>query len=209
MRLLPLVVPGLALGAAFLALVDDAVLRRTIGVLLLVLVALQLVLQNRNRRGAEVAISTALPADSSPASVPHPGVEQTEPRMGLGSRPEPQSRPRGPALLAGLGAGFTTMTANAAGAVMTLFLVSRGVEKRRFVGTGAWFFLGVNLTKLPFSLGLGLIHLTDVRRALLLTPAVLLGGWLGLHTMRHISQVRFEQVVLVASALAAAALIVR
>ena len=50
--------------------------------------------------------------------------------------------------------GFATMTANAAGAVMTLYLSASGIEKRRFVGTNAWFFLIVNLTKVPFSVGL-------------------------------------------------------
>ena len=48
------------------------------------------------------------------------------------------------------------MTANAAGPVMTLYLVAQGVEKRRFLGTSALFFFGVNLCKVPFSVGLGL-----------------------------------------------------
>ena len=41
-RLIPAVLPGLVLGALFLAVVDDTVLRRSIGVLLLVMAALQL-----------------------------------------------------------------------------------------------------------------------------------------------------------------------
>lgn len=177
-ELLPLVVPGLVLGAGFLAVVDDTWLRRSIGALLLVMVALQLVLQARAGR-------VTVPASST------------------------RTAGRGAGLSAGLAAGFVTMTANAAGAVMTLFLVSRGVEKRRFVGTSAWFFAGVNLCKLPFSVGLGLVHLEDLRRAVLLAPAVLLGGWLGVHTIARISQRRFEQAVLLASAVAALALIVR
>ena len=79
---------------------------------------------------------------------------------------------------AGGAAGFTTMTANAAGAVMTLYLSAAGVDKRRFVGTNAWFFLVVNLVKVPFSVGLGLISATDVVRALALAPAVVVGGLL-------------------------------
>jgi len=34
---------------------------------------------------------------------------------------------------------FATMTANAAGAVMTLYLSASGIDKRRFIGTNAWF----------------------------------------------------------------------
>ena len=47
-RLIPAVIPGLALGALFLAVVDDTFLRRAIGVLLLVLAGLQLFLRWRS-----------------------------------------------------------------------------------------------------------------------------------------------------------------
>ena len=63
------------------------------------------------------------------------------------------------------------MTANAAGAVMTLYLSASGIEKRRFIGTNAWFFLIVNLVKVPFSVGLGLMHWADLGRARAARPA--------------------------------------
>ncbi|WP_308279783.1 sulfite exporter TauE/SafE family protein [Phycicoccus mangrovi] len=109
---------------------------------------------------------------------------------------------------AGTGVGFATMTANAAGAVMTLYLSASGIDKRRFVGTNAWFFLIVNLVKVPFSVGLGLLHPADVGRAALLAPLVLVGGLLGYATVRRIGQGTFDVAVLVASAVAAAALLV-
>ena len=96
-----------------------------------------------------------------------------------------------------------------AGAVMTLYLSASGIDKRRFVGTNAWFFLIVNATKVPFSVGLGLMHWSDAGRALALAPAVLLGGLLGYATIKRISQARFDVAVLAASAVAAAALLVR
>lgn len=108
---------------------------------------------------------------------------------------------------AGTAAGFATMTANAAGAVMTLYLSASGIEKRRFVGTNAWFFLIVNLVKVPFSVGLGLMHWRDVGRAAVLAPLVLAGGLLGYATVRRISQRGFDLAVLAASALAALALL--
>jgi len=172
-RLIPAVLPGLALGAAFLAVVDDTVLRRSIGMLLLVLAALQLALRWRS-----------------------PDVG----RIG---------RSRSAAIGTGIAAGFTTMTANAAGPVTTLYLVAQGVEKLRFLGTSALLFFGVNLCKLPFSVGLGLFGPHTVQRTLLLAPFVLLGAWAGLRTVRRLSQARFDQSVLVASAVAAVALIVR
>lgn len=171
-RLLPAVLPGLVLGTLFLHIVSDEVLRRSIGVVLVVLLVLQLWLRTRRTTG--------------PSTQPH----------------------RVAAWAAGGAAGFTTMTANAAGPVMTLFLSAAQVDKRRFVGTNAWFFLVVNLVKVPFSAGLGLVSGTDVVRALALVPAVVAGGLLGRWTLGRISQARFEVLVLVASGVSAAALLV-
>ena len=172
-RLLPAVLPGLVLGWAFLRVVDDTLLRRTIGAVLLVLVVLQLWVRTR----AEVSATA-----------------HERPLAAFG---------------AGTGAGFATMTANAAGAVMALYLSAAGIEKRRFVGTNAWFFLIVNLVKVPFSVSLGLIGRPDVVRAGWLAPVIVLGGWLGWHAVGRISQRRFDTAVLLASAVAALALLVR
>jgi len=170
-RLIPAVLPGLALGAVFLAVVDDTVLRRSIGVLLLAMVALQLVMRWRS-------------PDTTAVGESHTAAIGT-----------------------GLGAGFATMTANAAGAVMTLYLVAQGVEKRRFLGTGALFFFGVNLCKVPFSAGLGLLSAQTLVRTAVLAPLVVLGAWAGLHSARRLSQARFDQAVLAATALSAIILI--
>jgi uncharacterized membrane protein YfcA len=172
-RLIPAVLPGLVLGALFLAVVDDTVLRRSIGALLLVMAALQLALRWRSPDTTAVGESHAA------------------------------------ALGTGLGAGFATMTANAAGAVMTLYLVAQGVEKRRFLGTGALFFFGVNLCKVPFSAGLGLFGVQTLSRTAVLAPVVVVGAWAGLHTARRLSQARFDQAVLVATIVSALALVLR
>ncbi len=171
-RLLPAVVPGLVLGAAFLGVVSDAVLRRSIGAVLLVLVLLQLWVKWRS--------------DGTPSAA---------------------HQRRAVAWAAGSGVGLATMTANAAGAVMTLYLSAAGIDKRRFVGTNAWFFLIVNLVKVPISVALGLMHWRDVGRAGLLAPLVLAGGLLGYATVRRISQRGFDVAVLAASAVAATALL--
>lgn len=124
-----------------------------------------------------------------------------------GDEPSTTHRHPASAWTAGSGMGFATMTANAAGPVMTLYLSAAGIEKRRFVGTSAWFFLIVNLAKVPFSVALGLLHGDDVVRAVALSPAVLVGALLGYATVRVISQRNFDVAVLLASALAAGALL--
>jgi uncharacterized protein len=93
---------------------------------------------------------------------------------------------------AGFLTGFTTMTANAAGPVMIIYLLAAGLPKLEFIGTGAWFFLLVNLFKVPFSAGLGLIN----GESLLLDSVLLLpmipGALLGPVLLRHINQRVFE-----------------
>jgi uncharacterized membrane protein YfcA len=54
--------------------------------------------------------------------------------------------------LFGLMGGFTTMIGNAAGPVMSVYLLSMHLPKYGFVGTGAWFFLLVNHLKLPLQI---------------------------------------------------------
>jgi uncharacterized protein len=177
--LIPAVLPGLILGTLFLAVVSDEVLRRAIGVMLLVLVGLQLWLGQRRRATPRVA--------GSASRVDHPVTS----------------------VITGAAAGFTTMTANAAGAVMTLYFVAKGVEKSRFIGSIAWFFLGVNLAKVPFSVGLGLMRWDDILRALVVFPLVVLGGFAGRALVHRLAQHQFEVAVLAGSAVAAAALLVR
>lgn len=177
-RLVPAVLPGLILGTLFLAVVSDDVLRRSIGVMLLVLVGLQLWLGRRRRMRPRVA-GAASRAD-------HPVMS----------------------VITGAAAGFTTMTANAAGAVMTLYFVAKGVGKSRFIGSIAWFFLGVNIAKVPFSVGLGLMRWDDVWRAVIVFPLVVLGGFLGRALVRRLAQHQFDVAVLLGSAVAALVLIV-
>lgn len=49
----------------------------------------------------------------------------------------------------GLLGGFTTMIGNAAGPVMSVYLLSMRKEKMEYIDINAWFFLVVNLLKVP------------------------------------------------------------
>jgi uncharacterized membrane protein YfcA len=53
------------------------------------------------------------------------------------------------AAVLGLLGGFTSMVGNAAGPILTLYLLSMRLPKNSFIGTGAWFFFIVNLSKVP------------------------------------------------------------
>ena len=57
----------------------------------------------------------------------------------------------------GLLAGFATMIANAAGPITIIYLLAMRLDKMRFMGTAAWFYLIFNWVKVPFQANLGLI----------------------------------------------------
>ena len=93
--------------------------------------------------------------------------------------------------------GFTTMVANAAGPVMSMYFLASRFSVKEFLGTAAWFFALVNLTKVPFSIGLGLITGPGLLLDLVLVPAVVGGALFGLWFARRLDQTLFERLVIV------------
>ncbi|MGW3093097.1 sulfite exporter TauE/SafE family protein [Streptomyces sp. NPDC001102] len=105
--------------------------------------------------------------------------------------------------------GFTTMVANAGGPVMSMYLLSAGFRKLGFLGTSAFFFLIVNVSKVPFSAGLGLIDgrslLLDAALAVFVVPGALFGKW----AVHRINQKLFEQLVIAATIVGGLQLLLR
>lgn len=108
----------------------------------------------------------------------------------------------------GITVGITTMLANAAGPVFGLFLISIGLPKKEFVGTAAWFFLILNVIKIPLSWNLGLIGEQSLLVNVMLAPLIYLGLIAGRSIAKRISQQSFERVILVLSIIAALQLLV-
>jgi uncharacterized membrane protein YfcA len=78
-----------------------------------------------------------------------------------------------------------------------------GLPKLEFVGTAAWFFLLINVTKIPFSWGLGLIRMDTLWMNLLLLPLVAFGLWSGRKLVERLSQKVFDSLILAVTAVAA------
>lgn len=104
-------------------------------------------------------------------------------------------------------AGFSTMLANAAGGIIALYLVSVSMPKLELVGTTAWFFLLLNLFKVPFSAQLGLIGSDTLILNAVLTPMIVLGLLAGRWLIHRIPQRQFDSLVLLLSSVAALRLI--
>ena len=168
--LFPWVVVGVVTGYFTMGHINDAQVRRGIGAILLVMVALHF--WRRQRAGNE--------------PVPH--------TLWFSA-------------LTGVLAGFTTMLANAAGPVMILYMLAVGLPKMEFLGTGAWYFLIVNLFKVPFSCQLGLITPGTLQFNAVLLPAVIAGALLGRLVVKRINQMWFETLALALTLVASARLL--
>jgi len=221
-RLVPTVLLGVLAGTAFLAVAGDDGVRRTIGVILLALIALTLVRRRqagrgRGARGAETGEGGGA-AHAGGGEVPRVGGGETAQASGGEASPSG----RGAAASSGNGAlrrrvvtgtygvlgGFTTMVANAGGPVMSLYFLASSFSINRFLGTAAWFFFAVNLAKTPFSVSLGLITADSLRLDLVLVPAVVVGALVGRPLARRLDQQVFERLVMGLTVVSAAYLLV-
>lgn len=181
-RLIPSVLVGLVVGAAFLALADASAVRGGIGVILLLLVGITL--WRRRAAGRAGGPPEATAEDAAP---PVGGLG----RFGYGS----------------LG-GFTTMVANAGGPPMSLYFYAMRMPVLTFLGTSAWFFAIVNIIKLPFSIGLGLFTVPYLAMDLVLAPLVVAGALVGRKVARRVPQAVFEKAVLALTVVSALGLII-
>lgn len=104
--------------------------------------------------------------------------------------------------------GFTTMVANAGGPVMSMYFLAMRFPMREFLGTAACFFAAVNIAKLPFSIGLGILTVPTLLVDAVLVPAVVLGAWLGKMLLTRMNQRFFDVAVIVVTILGAVYLLI-
>jgi len=108
----------------------------------------------------------------------------------------------------GLMGGFSTMIGNAAGPIMSVYLLSKNLPKKEYIGTAAWFFLIINLSKLPLQIwGWHNITVDTFIFNLKLFPAIALGAFLGIKIVKQFPENAYRWFVLTATFLSAAALI--
>lgn len=100
----------------------------------------------------------------------------------------------------GVCTGFATTVANAAGPVMSLYLLSKKLPKEKFVATGAWFFFAMNLLKSPVYAWYHLYSRASLMFAVLVVPAVLAGALAGQWLVRNMTQKVFEVAVVALTA---------
>ncbi len=167
-RLLPLAVIGVVLGAGILWLLPEADFVRVIGWIILGMLVLDLGLSEHFKRHAKGRIATSV---------------------------------------TGIIAGAASMIANAAGPVFGIYLLQFGLNKSEFVGTRSWYFLLMNLVKVPFAVSLGIITPTSLSVNLLYLPVIVLGAIAGRAFLQYINLTLFRALIRAAVLLSALRLI--
>ncbi len=108
----------------------------------------------------------------------------------------------------GIIAGVVTMIANAAGPVFGVFLLQMGLTKQSFVGTRSWYFLILNIFKVPFSANLGLITADTLLLNLLFIPVIFIGAVLGAKFLKMINLIVFKWLIRITALIAAVRLMI-
>jgi len=134
-------------------------------------------------------------------------------RSKLGSRFMPTS----PVGVAGTGvaAGFSTTVSNAAGPIMQMYMAAHKMTKEQFMGTIAWYFFIINLSKFPIYVVLShfypqkpLVTLASLTLNIYVIPAIVVGVFIGKWLLPRIPQKAFEMVVILLAGIGGGKLIV-
>lgn len=161
-RIFPWAALGVIIGALALGKLDNLLMQRLIGGLVVVLVIMQFIRMQQSHSKPD-------------------GESQISHTLGIG---------------AGLLAGFTTMIANAAGPIMAIYLLAMRLPKMIYMGTSAWYFLVLNVFKVPFSVGLGVINTSTLMVSMALAPFTILGAIIGRWLLVRIDQRLFENLAI-------------
>lgn len=111
-------------------------------------------------------------------------------------------------IVTGVASGFTSMIGNAAGPIFTIYLLANGFKKNHFMGTNSWFFLLINLTKLPFQIFFW--HNITMKTTVLaagMIPAVTIGAFLGIAVIKRLNEKPFRYIIILMTAIAAVRLL--
>lgn len=107
-------------------------------------------------------------------------------------------------ILVGILSGFSSMIGNAAGPIFGIYLLALGFKKNNYMGTNAWFFFIINLTKLPLQIfvwhNIGIKNMT---MTVVVLPMIVLGAILGYYLLKRINEKIFRYVVIIMTGIAA------
>ena len=96
----------------------------------------------------------------------------------------------------GLMGGFATMIGNAAGPIFNLYLLSMRLPKEAYIGTGAWFYMILNSSKIPFHIfSWQTITWKSIQLNLILFPVLILGSFIGKKIVGYIPEKPYRYLI--------------
>lgn len=107
------------------------------------------------------------------------------------------------AVTMGFAAGVTTQLANAAGPIMTIYLLAMKLPKYEFIGTGAWYFLILNWLKMGIFATEGRITIQTMTADVAMLPLIAAGAAAGIFILKRVPQKWFNVIVQILAAAAA------
>jgi uncharacterized membrane protein YfcA len=96
----------------------------------------------------------------------------------------------------GVVSGFTSTIAHAAGPIVSFYMFAQGMGKSLFVGTTAWTFTLINLTKLPFYIAIGLVNWDILVFDVFLIWLIPIGSYLGKWMHDRVSERLFNRIIM-------------
>ena len=113
------------------------------------------------------------------------------------------------AALMGVIGGFATMIGNVAGPIFAIYLLAMHLDKKSFIGTTAWFFFIINVSKFPLQVLVWKnITLHTLAVDLVVFPAIALGAWLGIYIVKRIPEKAYKWFVIIVTVLSAFLIII-
>ena len=98
----------------------------------------------------------------------------------------------------GILGGFATMIGNVAGPVFAIYLLALHLPKKNYIGTTAWFFAIINLSKLPMQYFVwNNIHWQSLMIDLAAIPFVMIGAYAGIKIVHTINDQYYRWLVVV------------
>jgi uncharacterized membrane protein YfcA len=110
----------------------------------------------------------------------------------------------------GIIGGFSTMIGNSAGPIMSIYLLTMYLPKNMFIGTKAWFFMLINLAKVPFHIfSWNTIDMRTFTFDLAVFPAIMLGAFIGVKVVKLIPEKGYRLLVIVTTVIACVVMLTR
>ncbi|MDD2533301.1 MAG: sulfite exporter TauE/SafE family protein [Eubacteriales bacterium] len=100
-------------------------------------------------------------------------------------------------ILFGILSGFATMIGNAAGPLFAIYLLAIRLNKFNYMGTTVWFFMIINLIKLPLQIFVWHnVHWTTLALAVIAIPAIFLGTRIGVWIVKKLPEKAFRYLII-------------